>query len=120
MIHYLKIEVLHQIMWLSTFIKCSLLCALQGVLLLLLYVAASEVQNIRARPIDFVCDFQARRSMNKVEEMESAMVRTPDLRYLQRDIVHICCICQFPPVCLYFRVSAMGPASLSLLCHCLV
>ncbi|XP_064158773.1 thrombopoietin-like isoform X1 [Anguilla rostrata] len=46
---------------------------LNRALLLLLYMAASEVQDIQTRPIDFVCDYQARRSMNKVEEIKSAM-----------------------------------------------
>ncbi|KAJ8367848.1 hypothetical protein SKAU_G00078760 [Synaphobranchus kaupii] len=46
---------------------------LNRVLLLLLYMSASKVQDVQTRPNDFVCDLQARRSMNKVEEMKSAM-----------------------------------------------
>ncbi|KAJ8280508.1 hypothetical protein GJAV_G00055690 [Gymnothorax javanicus] len=46
---------------------------LSRVLLVLLYMAASEVQDIQTRPIDFVCNDQARRSMNTVKEMQSAM-----------------------------------------------
>ncbi|KAL4647036.1 thrombopoietin [Arapaima gigas] len=46
---------------------------LRSHLLLLLCMAASEVQDTWARPIDFVCDDNARREMNKVKELEAAM-----------------------------------------------
>ncbi|KAJ8357834.1 hypothetical protein SKAU_G00206280 [Synaphobranchus kaupii] len=44
-----------------------------GLLLLLLCMASSEVGDIQARPIDFVCDDHARRDMNTVKELESVM-----------------------------------------------
>ncbi|KAJ8271153.1 hypothetical protein GJAV_G00123350 [Gymnothorax javanicus] len=44
-----------------------------GLLLLLLCMAASEVFDIQARPIDFVCDDNARRDMNTVKELELIM-----------------------------------------------
>ncbi|XP_061098732.1 thrombopoietin [Conger conger] len=44
-----------------------------GLLLLLLYTAASRVPGMQARPIDFVCDDQARRDMNTVQELEASM-----------------------------------------------
>ncbi|KAJ8378095.1 hypothetical protein AAFF_G00248090 [Aldrovandia affinis] len=47
--------------------------ALSRVLLLLLCLAASDVRDTQARPIDFVCDYQARRRMNTVKELEAAM-----------------------------------------------
>ncbi|KAJ8410678.1 hypothetical protein AAFF_G00186350 [Aldrovandia affinis] len=43
------------------------------VLLLLLCMAAYEVRDVQTRPIDFVCDYQTRRGLNKVEEIKAAM-----------------------------------------------
>ncbi|KAI1883079.1 hypothetical protein AGOR_G00241550 [Albula goreensis] len=42
-------------------------------LLLLLCTTASKVRDVQARPIDFVCDDQARRDMNMVKELEAGM-----------------------------------------------
>ncbi|KAG9348179.1 hypothetical protein JZ751_001914, partial [Albula glossodonta] len=45
----------------------------RGVLLLLLCMAASEVRDVQTRPVDFVCDNQTRRGLNRVAEIKSAM-----------------------------------------------
>ncbi|KAI1893859.1 hypothetical protein AGOR_G00128000 [Albula goreensis] len=50
-----------------------MLSEMGGVLLLLLCMAASEVRDVQTRPIDFVCDNQTRRGLNRVEEIKSAM-----------------------------------------------
>ncbi|XP_076001292.1 thrombopoietin isoform X4 [Genypterus blacodes] len=41
--------------------------------LLLLCMVASEVWDVQTRPIDFVCNRDARRAMNIVAEMEAAL-----------------------------------------------
>ncbi|KAG5847744.1 hypothetical protein ANANG_G00129470 [Anguilla anguilla] len=47
--------------------------AKDGLLLLLLSMAASDIPGVQARPIDFVCDGHARRDLNTVKELESVM-----------------------------------------------
>lgn len=49
------------------------LCVVPG--LLLLCMVASEVWDAETKPIDFVCNRAARRAMNVVAELESALVR---------------------------------------------
>ncbi|XP_048844587.1 thrombopoietin [Brienomyrus brachyistius] len=46
---------------------------MQGPIFLLIFLAAGEVGNIQARPIDFVCDDHARRDMNTLKKLEAAM-----------------------------------------------
>lgn len=55
----------------SAFSVC--LCVRPG--LLLLCMVASEVWDAETKPIEFVCNKGARRAMNIVAEMESALVR---------------------------------------------
>ncbi|XP_051554766.1 thrombopoietin isoform X1 [Myxocyprinus asiaticus] len=47
---------------------------LSRVLVVVLSMVASELSHIHARPIDFVCDSEARRVMNKVKDLEGEMV----------------------------------------------
>ncbi|XP_051555373.1 erythropoietin-like isoform X2 [Myxocyprinus asiaticus] len=47
---------------------------LSRVLVVVLSMIASELSHIHARPIDFVCDSEARRVMNKVKDLEEEMV----------------------------------------------
>ncbi|KAL6468362.1 hypothetical protein MHYP_G00240390 [Metynnis hypsauchen] len=44
------------------------------VLLVLLSMVVSELSEVQSKPLDFVCDSEARRVMNKVKELEEDMV----------------------------------------------
>lgn len=46
-----------------------------GPIFLLIFLAAGEVGNIQAGPVDFVCDDHARRDMNALKKLEAAMVK---------------------------------------------
>ncbi|XP_036412688.1 thrombopoietin isoform X1 [Colossoma macropomum] len=47
---------------------------LSKVLLVLLSMVVSELPQVQSKPLDFVCDSEARRVMNKVKELEEDMV----------------------------------------------
>ncbi|XP_035277507.1 thrombopoietin isoform X2 [Anguilla anguilla] len=71
--HLLQITRLGSQTVLQTYSSPNLHIFVQGLLLLLLSMAASDIPGVQARPIDFVCDGHARRDLNTVKELESGM-----------------------------------------------
>lgn len=46
---------------------------------MVLSIVASELSHVCTKPLDFVCDSEAREVMNKVKDLEEEMVRPGQL-----------------------------------------
>uniref|UniRef100_A0A8C2GQM1 Thrombopoietin n=1 Tax=Cyprinus carpio TaxID=7962 RepID=A0A8C2GQM1_CYPCA len=57
-----------------------------GMLVVVFSMVASELSHVHTRPIDFVCDSEARRMMNKVKDLQVEMVVCSAVDALPSDI----------------------------------